>query len=568
MAALALEGEDSRSSTWLNRAVSRLTRVKDLLEGIQDGSWHEGINYQSYGLTMMLPFLHNLKRLKGTDLIPHQYLRNYSFWRIYNSLPNTWRQALNFGDFDWFWGNSYASENILRFVAGRYKDPHAEWMARHLIQNTGRDSSVYRSPWYVFEFFYYDVALSPKAPDSLALSRYFPDSGSVIWRSGWGDQDLVFGLMSGRYGGMFTNERFVNQQYPFELNDSQVQLNKGHDHDDSGSFYLHKGNVSLSSEKEGNGKFETSFHNTILIDGKGQYRPPRTFNDSRYWDKNRDLFKDINARMETVHEGQDFNYLIADLSQRYREYNSVSGAPDALKVNSLKRHVLFVKPMVDDIRGNKSQQYDWVAHFEKGVQVEGDWIKGESENNQVLGIKVLRPNNFQTKIANDGKPLIQVHPDSKQTDTQFSMVLFPTQNSQWQNKPSIISLGSNNEGSGVRVTSIGEYLIEGQVASLVKDPSGELSRLYLGQGKSLLDRQGKRELINLPNQTTIEARFVGDSLSLLGNNIESLKIHAPNTDSQKVTLNGNKITVTKNNGTILLGKILAPNTPSNLRTKN
>lgn len=123
-----------------------------MLNGIRDGSWHGGIPYQSYGLTLSLPFMVNLRTIQGVEILPHVYLRHYPYWRLYNHLPNSTQFILAYGDFDWSWNNAYSPQNLLRFTASEYGDGYAEWMAQQLIAAEGRAADVYSTPWYVFEF--------------------------------------------------------------------------------------------------------------------------------------------------------------------------------------------------------------------------------------------------------------------------------------------------------------------------------------------------------------------------------------------------------------------------------
>ncbi len=52
MAGLALKGEDDRAQKWIDRAAEQIGNIQLLQEGIGDGTWHEGIAYQSYAHTM------------------------------------------------------------------------------------------------------------------------------------------------------------------------------------------------------------------------------------------------------------------------------------------------------------------------------------------------------------------------------------------------------------------------------------------------------------------------------------------------------------------------------------
>ena len=280
MAGLALLGEDPRAQTWIDQAVNEIKKMQHLLNGIDDGSWHEGIHYQSYGMTLFLPFLINLRNIQGVDLFPENYLRNYVDWRIYNHLNTTSRKRriLSYGNFKWSWGEGYRSQNILRFLANEFDNGHAEWMAQQLIPDDGRDANVWATPWFVLEFLYYDATIGAQEPTNFAKSRIFPDLESVIWRTGWGEDELVFGLKSGAHGGRFAFNSFVNESYPWDVpcEDTGCQINIGHDHDDMNGFYIYRSGQWLAEEVVGVGRTLTSFHNTMLIDGQGQYRAPKS----------------------------------------------------------------------------------------------------------------------------------------------------------------------------------------------------------------------------------------------------------------------------------------------------
>lgn len=255
MAGLALLGEDDRARTWIDQASGRLSRGQYMLNGIGDGSWHEGIPYQNYGLTMSLPFLVNLRRIQGTEILPHVYLRNYPYWRIYNHIPGSTQFILAYGDFEWSWGNVNSPSNLLRFTASEYGDGYAEWMTQQLIAADGRHASVWTTPWYVFEFLYYDPTVNPQSPVGLDKARVFPDLEGVIWRTGWDQDDLIFGLKTGAYGGRFAFDTFTKEIYPWNppCSDTGCQLNIGHDHDDSNTFYVHRAGRWLAPESEGAG---------------------------------------------------------------------------------------------------------------------------------------------------------------------------------------------------------------------------------------------------------------------------------------------------------------------------
>src|SRR5436309_2111172 len=74
LAGLALQGEDARAGNWIARAQDDLAKVGLALGAISDGSWHEGIRYQEYGISMSLSFWMAL-RAGGSDYTDMGILR-------------------------------------------------------------------------------------------------------------------------------------------------------------------------------------------------------------------------------------------------------------------------------------------------------------------------------------------------------------------------------------------------------------------------------------------------------------------------------------------------------------
>ena len=86
------------------------------------------------------------------------------------------------------------------------------------------------------------------------------------------------GSKSGLYGGEFFYQAFTQQQYPFDT--AGLAVNTGHDHEDAGTFYLYWGGVDLALEMADCYSswgvlpdVGQTAHNTLLVDGAGQYWP-------------------------------------------------------------------------------------------------------------------------------------------------------------------------------------------------------------------------------------------------------------------------------------------------------
>lgn len=576
MAALALDGEDARSSQWLGLATEQFQRDKALAEGIGDGTWHEGLPYQTYALATALPFLYNLNRLRGTDILPDRYLQAYGLWRIYNSLPDTTRFVFTYGDLQSSWTDAFWPPSVLRFIASRLQDGRSQWMADEFELNATARSSTSAAPWSVFEFFFYDPGVPALPPADLPTSRAFPDLEGVIWRAGWGKDDLTFALKTGAYAGRFAFDTFTSSppRFPWDHPDSDM-MNDGHDHDDTNTFYIYRGNVCLSSETAGVDAFATSYHNTVLVDGKGQYRDPDYGPGYNYWDMNRDPFVGSDGHLDLAAGSPNFDYLVADATNRYRLPDSL-GRPGDRLVDEFRRYVLFARPgyfvMVDNIRSQNTHQYDWTVHFATSVEAEGDWLKGTAANSQVLGVKVLSPDPFVITTGSDGNPYARVRPSISTTDTRFVTVLFPTDLASWDNRPAMEILGNSDQAAGVRVlldgtqdhlikygnqdlVAVATYEFDGKAASVIQDSNGALRRTFLGQGSKLLSEKGARVLIEVPRKTAaVEASYPGTALSIWGDNLEGsgARFYGPSVALSQVTLNGKPATATRSGDYVVL----------------
>jgi hypothetical protein len=559
MAALVLEGEDSRTTTWLDHVIEQMEINEYVLDGIGDGTWHESAYYQNMMFSLSMPFLYNLDRLKGRDLFADPYFGNYILWKLYNYLPGTRQYALSYSSFfiDWGW-NAGDHQNILRLMARRYQNGYAEWLARQIIAADGRYATRYHAHRYVFEFLYYDPAIVPMAPTDLPDDRTFSDLEGVIWRTGWGSDDLVFGLRTGPYGGRFLYETYLENGYPFNLVTGD-ELNVGHNQPDANTFYLYKGGTDLSSELPIRARAGTTqLHNTLLVDGKDQY----------FANWHNRIYEDTDAVLEAVYETPNFNYLASDGTDRYREQNDDGpGSPGAWMIDEFTRYVLFAKPnylvMVDNIQSDTTHRYDWVCHMAEGgsIAVEGDWIKGAANAEDILGVKVLAPTGFayETGISthqytNHEKPYVRVRPPANVANTRFITVLYPMESGDWSSKPAITLLGNTSQAAGVRVelggtqdhlikygateqVTVGEYVLAGQVASVYKDSGGGLTRLFLGNGHTVSDSGGARELIRSQSAITVEVVYSGTALALYGEGLDGLKIYGPAVDVDQVTIN-------------------------------
>ncbi len=506
LAGLTLLGEDSRAQKWIDQAVDQMKRVQFLLDGVGDGSWHEGMHYQSYGLTLSLPFLRCLKDIQQIDLLPATYLQNYVDWRIYNDLPGSTSPLFSHGDYERDWGNAYPPQNILRFIAAEFKDGSAEWMTQQIIAKDGRYANQWRAPWYVFEFLYYDPQIAAMPPNDKKLEREFPDFSGIIWRTGWHEEAMVFGLKCGGYAGRFAIQSFISGTWPWQqpYSESGGQLNIGHDHDDTNTFYLFNRGNWLAGESESNGGYATSLHNSILIDGQGQYRPGSNWKEPA-------AFVESAGMLQKHFTSVNFNFVATDATARYKNTAGITG---------VNREVLFVKPgyflIFDRLTAETNHQYTWITHFEKNVSVEDNWIRGGGENGQALAVGVLRPRDFSITTGDDGKPFVRISSAQPIRNESFVTFLQPLGENNWLSRPAISLMAEtenarlfkviNNLGPSfvdevimekrnAGIKPVAHYQTDTHLAIVRRDGSGNLSKLLFYNGSYLKDDSRQLELI-------------------------------------------------------------------------
>ncbi|MBN2496320.1 MAG: DUF4962 domain-containing protein [Deltaproteobacteria bacterium] len=569
--ALVLEGEDDRTESWLAHAIGQFEINAHCYRGIGDGSWHEGIMYQNMKIVGELPFLYNLERLEGIDLLPEAYFRNFISARLFNLRRGTEYSQAVFTNSSYVpaWGGADVGGGhvVLRLLANRYRDGTAEWLTRAILEDWGRGS--WRAAEYVLEFFFFDPGVQAREPTGIPMHIRMDDKQGVIWRTGWGGEDIIFALKTGPYGGRFFYDAFHAGAYPFD--GEGADLNVGHNQQDANSFYLYVGAADLSSEMcDRHGDYNVMptvghvAHNTLLVDDLGQYWPPR-----------HSSFPGLDSDLEATYHTPGFDFLVADATERYRIIEpGYPHAPGDYLLDEFRRHVLFVRPdylvMIDRVRSQSPHKYEWIAHFSEEkpepIAVESDWVKARADQENVLGVRILQPAAYAYVLgetahtnSSETKPYIRIRPDTDVEDTVFNMLLYPTKLADWDDRPLASLLASaDDRSSGARVAlpdgsirdhlvrydrqttsiSLDDYTLDGAVASITKN-GAEITRLFLGGGVELADSNGSRPLIQSPTEdTTLEVVFTPPSMEIFGQTLSGVVIFAPSIDSDQVSLNG------------------------------
>jgi hypothetical protein len=154
---------------------------------------------------------------------------------------------------------------------------------------------------------------------------------------------------------------------------------------------------------------------------------------------------------------------------------------------------------------------------------------------------------------------------------RFITVLYPTTATAWANKPDISIMENNDSGAGLIVlmdgsthilcmtyspgnkATIKEYALSAQAATIFKNNSGTITRLFLCNGDTISDSNGTRFLVQSPRRITMEAVYADPALKLFGETLQEVKIFGPGIAEDSVSVNGVTVPAKKIGDHILVG---------------
>jgi MYXO-CTERM domain-containing protein len=578
MAALALQGEDARAAGWLSLAQGNLAKLQQSIGQIPDGSWHEGLPYEGYGLAMAMPFW-SAMRHAGADYTDMGLLRGYGKFYLSVGIPDSARQLiLPFGDFT-HWPAQQVLQ-ILRFTAARFRDGYAETAAQRYLAAIGTRGNFLPELWYdVFEFLNYDPTVAKTDVHTLPLDQSFPDIGAAVLHSSWDPGDFVLGFKAGVYGGRVNFNRVRDGVAPGGW------VEWGHDHNDDMSFWLYGKGAWLAPEAMGydagaNGGYAlakranyTNFHNALLVDDNGQLGDVRAsdsnWNNPWFWSRQSSpLFNPTGTADYAIAGGQGAQLFAASLGvSRW----------DRVLVMARGRYVL----VRDDVEAAAAHAYDWICHFQDGVFVDtaSGWVQGIGKSGQSLGVRVLSPPSWTATTGTQTAELmdqfdpdattsyVRVRPAANAAAQQFLTALVPVATASWAARTPVDALSSADPGAGAVVApasaleerwifarsgvgkSAGDLVLTGSVAGMAgRSASGAPVRAVLFGAGTLSDQSGARLLLSTATGKAIQANLAGGTLVVTGDSIADFHAFAPT--ATQVTLNGIAVGATFESGMV------------------
>ena len=384
LSGLALEGDYTGASDWIDFAIAHAERA--LTYGGVDGGWYEGEGYGSLSLLELTSFFDALKRVKGVDLFDNEFLRQTPYYYIYcsyNSLP------LQFEDCNWYegWDIDVTDQlSALHRLAKEYNDGYAQWLANAVASKQSIQSYIWKDP-----------AVVATPPTDLPLTKHFRDIGYVIFRTGWGEDDLVFAFKSGS--------------------------SRGHAHpsqNEFGIYYQGKPITCGPGYVSGEPGDDTWTHNCILVDGNGQGQEPGDYQSLPLGTTG------VIGQID-VHDPY-YRYVLGDAPVPYDG-----------RLDKWLRHIVFLEPsyfvIYDEVAAFEAKQFDWLLQAPKvgsdigSILVGGNVITLARDGVKLI-VDVLEPASFSYSIISYNNPYgsssyIKLHPSENASNVHFLAVHFP-----------------------------------------------------------------------------------------------------------------------------------------------
>lgn len=318
-----------------------------------DGSNYEGITYSTYGTRWMLVYLEALRAISGESLYDMPYLHRFVRFRLYTLMPDR-RQVAGFGDTD---PEYPVPAHLFYRLASEYRDGYAAWLAEETLRADPK-SAVPTTP---FDILWYDPSVTPRSPETLPTTGFFPDLGLALFRSGWDREASVVMFKCGPPGGTTAMLAAPSLR--------EADPNFSHAHPDAGTFLFWAERKWLISDPAGyNFDKRTHHENVWIVDGKGQRGERKWFDGKSY------LGRTPQAAIRALAVSSRADYIVGEAAPAYES---------AAEVTRVRRHLLFVKRpqpyliVFDQVAARKAATWRMHLHSRTPLQGTGTGFRSE-----------------------------------------------------------------------------------------------------------------------------------------------------------------------------------------------
>jgi hypothetical protein len=325
LAAGAVHGEVPEAGQWLAWAWDRYERI--LLTFSPDGSFHEGPGYWSFSMPALYLFTDlyewctGLRIPAGDDGLAGQ--GEFRFHHLYPGLQDT--AALE----DTTAGRGSVPIETLLWEAKRFQARVPMGLAHRL--NRGPDSNAWNLLWLD------ENVAAADAPETVPPARYYRDVETAFARTSWDDDASYVAFVSRPLGGHRWSECCAR----FKLGGT------GHNHPEQNHFVLFGRGEVLAGDTGYTYDKQTRDHNTVLVDGKGQY------GDGEMWPGP----KPGRAHIVRFVTRDDVTLVTGDAASAY---------PPELGLTQFERTLVLAGPdlavVYDRLTANQPRTFSWLLH--------------------------------------------------------------------------------------------------------------------------------------------------------------------------------------------------------------
>ncbi|MFC1718461.1 DUF4962 domain-containing protein [Candidatus Poribacteria bacterium] len=361
LGAAVLCGELPEAEVWLAWSWDRFERIA--LSFSPDGGFHEGPSYWDFSMPTLYLYTDLYEWCTGLQVsVADEGLTGQARFRFHHLYPGLSSSAA-LEDSGARIGQPRVS--LLLWEANRFRDTAAMGMADLL--ESGPE-------WLCWNFLWLDEELESRDPlKAVALSEYYPDIETAFARTDWKDDATYLAFISRPLDG----HKWAELCAEFDLGGT------GHNHPAQNHFVLFGRGEVLAADPGYTYEKKTRNHNTVLIDGEGQY------GDGEMWPRP----TPGRARITQFVTQGDITIAVGDATSAY---------PESLGLTLFERTlVLAGRDLVviyDRLVSEQARTFSWLLHH-YGELSEGDDIWTVKRNSAQLGISVVLPEQFKAEVS-------------------------------------------------------------------------------------------------------------------------------------------------------------------------
>lgn len=367
--AYAIREEYPQAQVWVDECVSNFEFVFGHMP--EDGSNYEGTGYWRYAIPFVLSTAELIRQCEGKDFFQSGYLKNTFWFKLYQTAPNM-EETINFGDVH----DTRSSHSIAAYYkfASEYNNEYAQWMGEE-VRTKYLFREAYQSrllpgimPEAFLELIWYNPEIKRKNPSDLPLTRFFPDLGLAVIRSGWERDSIHFSFKSSAPGGTVQ----WKESWKLDRENNWRTRSLTHYHVDFNHFILQAFDSPLAIDEGFNRTNRARNHSLITVDGQGclgekiweegSLKDPELFdlNSKGIFNVWRDVPEGAVASIEHFSSGQGYTYVVGESSNMY---------DPSLKLLRNARNVLYSENgyfiIFDELKSEKPHTYTWHLQSEQ-----------------------------------------------------------------------------------------------------------------------------------------------------------------------------------------------------------